>query len=63
MRPFGIFCLIIILGIIQEQDPYTIEPEPESRKEQDEDFRRIRQEWIDPGSIRIKFDIVAISTQ
>ena len=32
------------------EDPYSIELEPDLRKEQDEYFRRIRQEWEDPGS-------------
>jgi hypothetical protein len=32
------------------EDPYRIEREPDPRKEQEEYFRRIRQEWIDPGS-------------
>jgi hypothetical protein len=31
-------------------DPYRIEREPDPRKEQEEYFRRIRQEWIDPES-------------
>ena len=33
-----------------EEDPFRIEREPDPRKEQEEYFRRIRQEWIDPGS-------------
>ncbi|MFZ0514120.1 MAG: hypothetical protein WAM14_21120 [Candidatus Nitrosopolaris sp.] len=33
----------------QEQDPYTFD-EPDLRKEQEEYFRRIRQEFLDPGS-------------
>jgi len=32
------------------EDPFRIEREPDLRKEQEEYFRRIRQEWIDPGS-------------
>ena len=32
------------------EDPYRIEREPDPSKEQEEYFRRIRQEWIDPGS-------------
>jgi hypothetical protein len=32
------------------EDPYRIEREPDLTKEQEEYFRRIRQEWIDPGS-------------
>jgi hypothetical protein len=32
------------------EDPYRIEREPDLIKEQEEYFRRIRQEWIDPGS-------------
>jgi hypothetical protein len=32
------------------EDPYRIEREPDGRKEQEEYFRRIRQEWMDPGS-------------
>jgi hypothetical protein len=32
------------------EDPYRIEREPDLPKEQEEYFRRIRQEWIDPGS-------------
>jgi len=32
------------------EDPYGIEREPDGRKEQEEYFRRIRQEWMDPGS-------------
>jgi hypothetical protein len=32
------------------EDPYRIEREPDLPKEQGEYFRRIRQEWIDPGS-------------
>ncbi len=32
------------------EDPYRIEREPDGRKEQEEYFRRIRQELIDPGS-------------
>ncbi|MGA9149367.1 MAG: hypothetical protein WBZ36_02220 [Candidatus Nitrosopolaris sp.] len=32
------------------QDPYTIEREPDLTTEQEEYFRRIRQEWIDPGT-------------
>jgi hypothetical protein len=31
-----------------EEDPFRIERDP--RKEQEEYFRPIRQEWIDPGS-------------
>jgi hypothetical protein len=34
----------------QEQDPYRIHREPDLTEEQEEYFRRIRQEWIDPGS-------------
>jgi hypothetical protein len=33
-----------------EEDPFGIEREPDPRKGQEEYFRRIRQEWIDPGS-------------
>ena len=33
-----------------EEDPFRIEREPDPRKVQEEYFRRIRQEWIDPGS-------------
>ena len=32
------------------QDPYTIEREPDLTEEQEEYFRRICHEWIDPGS-------------
>jgi hypothetical protein len=32
------------------EDPFRIEREPDLRKEQEEYFTRIRQEWIDPGS-------------
>ena len=32
------------------EDPFRIEREPDLRKEQEEYFRRIRQEWMDPGS-------------
>ena len=32
------------------EDPYRIEREPDPTKEQEEYFRRIRQEWTDPGS-------------
>jgi hypothetical protein len=32
------------------EDSFRIEREPDPRKEQEEYFRRIRQEWIDPGS-------------
>ena len=32
------------------EDPYRIELEPDLTKEQEEYFRRIRQEWMDPGS-------------
>jgi len=32
------------------EDPHRIEHEPDLTKEQEEYFRRIRQEWIDPGS-------------
>ena len=32
------------------EDPYRIELEPDGTKEQEEYFRRIRQEWMDPGS-------------
>jgi hypothetical protein len=32
------------------EDPYRIEREPDLTKEQEEYFRRIRQEWIVPGS-------------
>jgi hypothetical protein len=32
------------------EDPYRIEREPDLPKEQEEYFRRIRPEWIDPGS-------------
>ncbi|MFZ0896850.1 MAG: hypothetical protein WAZ77_20310, partial [Candidatus Nitrosopolaris sp.] len=32
------------------EDPYRIELEPDPTKEQEEYFRRIRQEWMDPGS-------------
>ena len=32
------------------EDPYRIEREPDLTKEQEKYFRRIRQEWIDPGS-------------
>jgi hypothetical protein len=35
----------------QHQDPYTIEPEQDLRKEQEEYFRRMRQEWIDLGTL------------
>ena len=34
----------------QNQDPYTIEHERDLTEGQDDYFRRIRQEWIDPGS-------------
>jgi hypothetical protein len=34
----------------RNQDPYRIEREPDLRKEQEGYFRRMRQEWIDPGS-------------
>jgi hypothetical protein len=32
------------------EDPYRIELEPDGTKEQEEYFRRIRQEWMEPGS-------------
>ena len=32
------------------EDPFRIEREPDPRKEQEEYFRRIRQEFVDPGS-------------
>jgi hypothetical protein len=32
------------------EDPFRIEREPDLSKEQVEYFRRIRQEWMDPGS-------------
>ncbi len=32
------------------EDPYRIEREPDLPKEQEEYFRRIRQEWMEPGS-------------
>ena len=32
------------------EDPYRIELEDDPTKEQEEYFRRIRQEWMDPGS-------------
>ena len=32
------------------EDPLRVEREPDLRKGQEEYFRRIRQEWIDPGS-------------
>jgi hypothetical protein len=32
------------------EDPYRIEREPDLTKEQEEYYRRIRQEWMDPGS-------------
>jgi hypothetical protein len=32
------------------EDPYRIELEDDPTKEQEESFRRIRQEWMDPGS-------------
>ena len=32
------------------EDPYRIELEPDGTKEQEEYFRRIRQEWMDPAS-------------
>jgi hypothetical protein len=32
------------------EEPYSIELEPDLRKEQEEFLRRIRQEWEDPGS-------------
>jgi hypothetical protein len=32
------------------EDPYRIELEPDPTKEQEEYFRRIRQEWMEPGS-------------
>jgi len=32
------------------EDPFRIEREPDLSKEQGEYFRRIRQEWMDPGS-------------
>ena len=32
------------------EDPYRIELEADPTKEQEEYFRRIRQEWLDPGS-------------
>ena len=31
------------------EDPYGIELEDDTTKEQEEYFRRIRQEWMDPG--------------
>jgi hypothetical protein len=31
-------------------DPYRIKLEADPTKEQEEYFRRIRQEWMDPGS-------------
>ena len=34
----------------QNQDPYTIEHEPDLTEEQEEYFRRIRQGYTDPGS-------------
>ena len=32
------------------EDPYRIELEPDPTKDQEEYFRWIRQEWMDPGS-------------
>jgi hypothetical protein len=32
------------------EDPYRYEREPDGTKEQEEYFRRIRQEWMEPGS-------------
>ncbi len=32
------------------EDPHRIDREPDGTKEQEEYFRRILQEWIDPGS-------------
>jgi hypothetical protein len=32
------------------EDPYRIDLEDDPTKEQEEYFRRIRQEWMDPGS-------------
>ena len=33
-----------------EEDPYRVELEDDPTKEQEEYFRRIRQEWMEPGS-------------
>jgi hypothetical protein len=35
---------------LQEQDPYRIQPEPDLTEEQEEYFRRIRKEFLDPRS-------------
>jgi hypothetical protein len=32
------------------EDPFRFQLEPDLREEQEEYFRRIRQEWMDPGS-------------
>jgi hypothetical protein len=32
------------------EDPYRFDLEDDPTKEQEEYFRRIRQEWMDPGS-------------
>jgi hypothetical protein len=38
------------------EDPYRIELEDDPTKEQEEYFKRIRQEWMDPGSSEEKME-------